>query len=215
MTLQLRRALTGLAVMAFTVLALAGRASAGSAQVTQFHLHGTFANALWVNDSPTRFTETILGASKLTEGSDMGGDQFTLFLDPNGGFTGATETKFHVTSGFSFTISQPLASASVSGSGLPATTCTYDANINLIGCSDTTIDVAAEWTGQGPISRSVFNEHFKSDGTSVTDHFNGTFRDATATGTFAGFPLSAEDLQFANLDTATTGRITVCIGTSC
>ncbi len=211
----MRRALTGLAVTAFTVLALAGPASAAPAQVTQFQLHGTFANALWVNDSPTRFTETILGASKLTRGSDMGGFQFTLFLDPNGGFTGATETTFHVTSGFSFTISQPLASASVSGSGLPATTCTYDANIILIGCSDTTVDVAADWTGQGPISRSVFNEHFRSDGTSVTGHFNGTFRDATATGTFAGFPLSADDLQFANLGTAATGTVTVCVGTNC
>ena len=36
----------------------------------------------------------------------------------------------------------------------------------------------ATWTGQGPITRSVFNDHFKTAGFSENDHFNGTDRAA-------------------------------------
>jgi len=211
----MRRALLALAVTMFTVLALAGPASAASGQVTRFSFHGTFADALWSTSSATSFTDTFVNVSKSLEGSELFVDQFTANLDANGNFTGATDTSADVTSGFSFAIQKSLASASTSGSGLPATTCTFDANFNLIGCSATTIDVNATWTGQGPISRAVFNEHFKSDGFSVTDHFNGTDRAATATGTVGGLTLGASELQFADLGTANAGTTVICIGTSC
>jgi hypothetical protein len=211
----MRRALTGLAVTALTVLALAGPASAASGQVTQFRFHGTFADALWITSSATSYTYTSVNVSKFLHGSELIATQFTGNLDANGNFTGATLTSADVTSGFTFTISQPLASASTSGSALPTTTCTYDANFNLIGCSPSTIDVTAAWTGQGPISRGVFTDHFKSDGFSETDHFNGTDRAATATGTIGGLTLSAGDLDFADLGTAKSGTTIVCIGGSC
>jgi hypothetical protein len=211
----MRRALIGLAAAALTLLALAGPAGAASAQVTQFRFHGTFANALWVTSSATQFTLTTVGASESSLGSELFADRFTIDEDASGAFTGATDITVHVTSGFSFSISQPLVSASVSGTGLPATTCTYDANIALIGCSATTIDLAAAWTGQGPIDRGVTNSHFRIDGFSDTTHSNGTARDATATGTFGGSTLSADDLQFADLGTTTSGFVTVCMGTSC
>jgi hypothetical protein len=211
----MRRALIGLAVTTFTVLALAGPASAASGQVTQFRFHGTFAEAFWFTSSATSSTDTFVNVSKSMQGSELFADQFTANFDANGNFTGATDTSADVTSGFSFAIKQSLASASLSGSGLPATTCTFDANFNLIGCSATTIDVNVTWTGQGPITRSVFNDHFKSDGFSANDHFNGTDRAATATGTMGGLTLTASELQFADLGTANSGTITICIGTSC
>ena len=211
----MRRALLALAVTAFTVLALAGPASAASGQVTRSSFHGTFATADWFTSSATSSTDTFVNASKSQQGSELFVDQFTANYDANGNFTGATDTSADVTSGFSFTIARSLAGASLSGSSLPAMTCTFDANFNLIGCSATTIDVTATWTGQGPVSRGVFNDHFKSDGFSVTDHFNGTDRAATATGTFNGNTLSASDLQFADLGTANSGTTTVCTGTSC
>jgi hypothetical protein len=211
----MRRALIGLAVTTFTVLALAGPASAASGQVTRFSFHGTFAEALWFTSSATSSTDTFVNVSKSMQGSELFVDQFTANFDTNGNFTGATDTSADVTSGFSFATKQTLASASLSGSGLPATTCTFDANFNLIGCSATTIDVTVAWTGQGPISRAVFNDHFKSDGFSENDHFNGTDRAATATGTIGGLTLSASELQFADLGTANSGTVTVCIGTSC
>jgi hypothetical protein len=37
-------------------------------------------------------------------------------------------------------------------------------DFTVIECADTTVDVSVTWTGHGPISRSVVNEHFKSDG---------------------------------------------------
>ena len=70
-------------------------------------------------------------------------------------------------------------------------------------------------TGQGPITRDVFNQHFKSDGLNVIDHFHGTSRAATATVTIGGITFSAAELQFADLGTTKAGTTTVCIGTSC
>jgi hypothetical protein len=211
----MRRALLTLAVTAFTVLALTWSASAASGQVTQFRFSGSFAEAVWEAPTATSVTDTAVFVSTSTQGSQLFADQFTEHLDANGNFTGATDTSAQVTSGFSFTVRQPLASASLSGSGLPATTCTYDANFNLIGCTATTIDVTAAWTGQGPITRGVFTSHFKSDGFSETSHSNGTFRKATATGTFNGNTLGASDPSVTDLSTTKSGDVTVCIGGSC
>jgi hypothetical protein len=211
----MRRALFGLAVMSLAALALAGPAAAASGQVTQERFHGTFATAGWLSSTATSITSTFVNVSKAKQGSELFVDQFTSTMDANGNFTGATDTSADVTSGFSFALQQPLASASLTGSSLPATACTFDANFNLVGCSATTIDVAATWTGQGPISRGVQNDHFKTDGFSVTDHFNGTDRNATATGTIGGLTLSASDFEFGDLGTTKSGTITVCVGSSC
>jgi hypothetical protein len=211
----MRRALTGLAVAALALLALAGPASAASGQVTQFRFHGTFADALWFTSSATSSTDTFVNVSKSARGSELFVDQFTANLDANGNFTGATDTSADVTSGFSFAIQQSLASASVSGSGLPARTCTFDANFNLIGCSATTIDATATWTGQGTISCAVSNDHFKSDGLVFTEHSNGAGRAAMATGTVGGLTLTAGDVEIAELGTTDQGSVAVCIGTSC
>jgi len=211
----MRRALTGLAVAALALLALAGPASAASAQVTHFRLSGTFAHAFWITRSATAITDDFVAASKSNQGPALLVDQFSENLDANGSITGFTDTLADVTSGFSFAVQQPLASASVSASGLPANTCSYDANFNLIGCTDTTIDATASWTGQGPISRSLSNTHFKSDGFSLTEHFSGTGRAATATGTVGGLTLTAGDLVDAEMGTTNDSIVTVCVGNSC
>ena len=212
----MRRALIGLAVTAFTVLTFAGPASAAPGQVTRFSFHGPFADAFWSTSSATSFTDTSVTVSKSMHSSELFVDQFSGNQDANGNFTGGTDTSADVTSGFSFAIQQSqLTSASTSGSGLPATTCTVDANFNFTDCHATTIDVSGTWTGQGPISRSVANDHFKSAGFSVNDHFSGTDRAATATGNVGGLTLGASDLQFADLGSTNSGTTTVCIGNSC
>jgi hypothetical protein len=212
----MRRVLLGAAVMALTVLAFAGPAGAASGQVTQFRFHGTFAAADWFTSSATSFTDTFINVSQSKQGSELIIDQFTAKLDANGNFIGGTDTLVDVTSGFSFAIDQArLASASTSGSGLPGETCTLAADFTEISCVPATIDVNAAWTGQGPISRSVFNDHFKSAGFSVNDHFSGTDRTATATATFGGLPQPLGELQSADLGTANSGTITLCIGNSC
>jgi hypothetical protein len=214
----MRRTLIGLAAAALTLLTLAGPASAATGQVkqvTHYRFSGTFADAGWYISSATSSTSTYVNVSQSNQGTELIVNQYTANFDANGNFTGETDTYADVTGGFSATIEKSLGSALTSGSGLPATTCTYDANYSQIGCSDTTIDVNASWTGQGPITRSVFNQHFKTVGFSENDHFTGTSRTATATGTAGGLTLSAADLQYADLGTTKSGTTTICIGSSC
>ncbi len=223
----MRRLFIGVAVAALTVLSLAGPASAASGQVATFRFHGTFADAFWSSSSATNsgttFTDTTISVSTSKQGSALYVDQFTGNLDANGNFTGGTDTLVGVpgamepgvTSGFSFTIDTPtLASASVNGSGLPATTCTFGADGEQLGCTDTTIDVSADWTGQGTISREVSNFHTKGGPFSLNDHFNGTSRAATASGTVAGVTLTAAESvsEATRLGTAHSGIIKRCIG---
>jgi hypothetical protein len=211
----MRRALIGLAVTTFTVLALAGPASPAPGQVTSVRLQGTDAVAFWSTISATSSTNTSVAVST-TQGSELVVDQFIVNLDASGNITGATDTSADVTSGFSFAIDQGrLSSASTSASGLPAMTCLFDTTLTEIGCSSTTINVAATWTGQGPILRVVSNARSKSDGFSVTFHFNGTDRAATATGTFAGATLGTSESQLTLLGSTKQSTITRCIGLSC
>jgi hypothetical protein len=210
----MRRAFLGLAVTALAVLAFAGPAGAATGQVTTFRFSGTFAEAVWSASTATSSTSASVFVGKSTQGSELSVNQVTETFDSSGNFTGATATFADVASGFSFTLLPSLTSASLSELGLPAFTCTYDANFNQT-CTDTTIDVTVAWTGQGPISRGIEINHFKSDGFSVTDRFKGTSRDATATGTIDGSTFTADALQFAHLATDISGTVTVCIGSSC
>ena len=212
----MKRALIGLAVTTFTVLALAGPASAASGQVTQVRFNGTFAEALWSTSSAASFTNYEVNVSTSKQGSELYVDQFTGNLNAMGNFTGGTDTFADVTTGFSFAIDKnQLTSASTNGSGLPAMTCSVDASGNESGCSATTMDATVTWTGQGPITRAVNNQHFKSSGFSQTNHVNGTDRAAAATGTVAGSTLGASELAFADLGFTNSGTITRCIGPSC
>jgi hypothetical protein len=183
---EMRRVLVGFAVAALAVLALAGPASAAPGQVTRFRFSGTVAEAHWLNNTATRSINTNIIVSDSTKGSGQ------LNVDQPG-LAGATLT---------------------SGSALPATSCTFDVNFKEIGCSDTTIyNVTASWTGQGPLGHSGNNSRLKTHGFSLTSHMNGTFRDATATGTVGDLTLGATD--DAQLGITRTGTTTICIGNSC
>jgi hypothetical protein len=212
---EIRRALAGLAGAAFILLALAGPASAAPAHVTHFKLSGTVADALWFTSSAASSTFTSVNASRSSQGPRLVVDQVTQNYDASGNFAGGTRTLADVANGFSFTLRQPLASASISGTALPATTCAFDANFNTIGCSATTIGVSVTWTGQGAITRGWFNEHFKNGGFSEIDHFYGTNRHAVATGIVGGLTLSTSELQFADLGTFKSDTVTVCVGSGC
>lgn len=212
----MRRLIAGLVVTVLAVLSLAGSASAATRQVTHFRFHGAFADAAWSVRSATRFTETFINVSRSKQGSQLFVDQFKGKLDKHGRFAGGTDTFVDVTSGFSFAINKSrLTSARLSGSGLRARTCVVTARGRQIHCRRTTINVKAAWTGHGPIGRSISNSHFKTAGFSINDHFNGTSRAATATGTVVGLRLRASALQFADLGTAHSGTVTRCIGTNC
>jgi hypothetical protein len=147
--------------------------------------------------------------------SQLSVDQITGNQDSGLNFTSGTDTFADVTSGFSFDIDKAqLTTATLSASGIPATTCALDANGNDINCTPTTIDVTVTWTGTGIIDRSSFNQLLKlQHGVSVVvlnQHVNGTSRSATTTGTFDGSPItgfgSGGTLGFANQSQIYLGR---------
>ncbi len=215
----MRRALFGLAVAALTVLALAGPAGAAAGQAHVFRFQGAFAEAVWTSSTDTSSTETDVTVSTSRQGSELFVGQFTTNFE-GANFTGFTSTQVGVpgepggvTSGFSFAIDQvKLTSATLSGAGLPAQTCTYDTAGDLTApCTDGTVDVEATWEGQGPITHGVNNSVMSGGGTVFVFHTNGTSRNATATATFTGLPAPLGDLSFADLGTTNSGQLKLCI----
>lgn len=202
----MRRAFFGLMMMALTALAFAVPASAAQGQVTHYRSQGLFAEAFWA----TADTDTYLTGGTSKDGPYVMVNQFVT--DPQTGNT--TQTSVRGTG--TFLIDQArLTAATLSATGLPGTTCTYDETGQQIGdCSSATIDVTASWTGEGPITRGVSNQHFKTGGFSMTEHFQGTFRDATATATITGLLAPLGDLQFADLGNTKQLDVELTIGAS-
>lgn len=216
----MRRSLIGFAVVALTVLSFAAPASAASGQVTHTRFRGNVAEAAWFKRTATGFTATSVAVVKTNQGSQLFADVFRGVLK-DGQFVGGTDTTLRgpgranfLTSGFTFHIGVPkLDAASVSGSGLPARRCTVNANGESSHCRRTTLTLNVKWTGQGPITRSVSTFHMKTAGFSLSSHFNGTDRAATATGTVNGRTLRR--LEFAHLSIAKSADIKRCIGNAC
>jgi hypothetical protein len=199
------------------MLSCVGPASASPGQTFHVRFNGTFAEAAWETSTASTITDTYINPSRTSNGQlQLFVDQFTQTVDQSGAFQGATDTSALVTSGFAFTIdSGKFNTASVSGTNIPAQTCTYDANFNLIGCTDTTIDASTNWTGQGPVTQSVTSDHFHTHGFTENDHFSGKSRGATATGTIGGLTLGSGDLAFADLGTTHSGSVVICVGATC
>lgn len=202
-------------VLAALILGLiAGPAAAARPFVTHYRFHGDFAEAGWLTLGDGSVTFSYVNAVKTRTDKELEVVQNTVLIDIGGNFAGEIDTFVDVSSGFTFTIdSGRLSGASMRGADLPATTCSYDADFNLIGCTDTTtIDASATWTGQGPIARGTFHNQYQSDGFKFTDHFQGTSRDATATGTVGSLTLITGDLDFADLGHSNYGAVDICIG---
>ena len=213
----MRRCLSCLVFVVLGVLLVVPSAGAATGQTFHFRFHGTFAEAEWFHATSTSFTDTYVNVSKSKSGSqELFLDRFRQTFDSNGNTTGGVDTSLDVTSGFSFSIdAKKFDTASLSGSGLPATRCTFDANFNLVGCSNVTLSVSVQWTGQGPLGHETANDHFKLGGFSVNDHFSGAVRNALASGTVGSATLSANDLAFADMGRANSGTVLVCIGNNC
>ena len=197
------------------VITAAGSASASEQVVQHYSFHGTVAEAVWDTRTPDTSTSTDITVARNQQGRRLFVYQFTDEFDQSGTFVGAAYTIADVTSGFALWIDASLSSASTSGQNLPATTCSYDADLNPVGCTASTLDVEATWTGQGPITRDESTAQFHSDGFTSTYHERGASRDATAIGVLNDLSLTSGDLEEAHLATATYGSLEVCIGSDC
>lgn len=84
------------------------------------------------------------------------------YYDASMNFTKETCTRGDISSGFAYTFDGAhLTHASVRASGIPAYTCSVDANFEPIGqCKPAApISVKATWTGRGPITYSTFTSY--------------------------------------------------------
>jgi hypothetical protein len=207
----LRTLVAGLA--ASLVVAGAPASAASQHQVSTFH--GVVAEAVWDTSSPTGSTSTDLAVARNSQGRWLSLYQFTTSIDESGRYTGATLLTASAQTGFSLLLNGALMQAHVSATSLPATACTYNAADVLQTCNATTIDLAATWQGQGPISTTASEAHFHSDHFTSTYHERGFLRAATATGTVNGVPLSAADIVDAHLGKETYGDHEICVGSDC
>jgi hypothetical protein len=212
----MNRILNVMVVAISLVAAGAASSSAAPGQVSHYRLRGAVAEAAWAKTVGTDFVGAYVQSSDSKQGSELNVEQFHDRYDGNGRFIGSTVKHAAVTSGYSFAIDKArLDTATVDASGVPATLCRFDANWNQIGrCSQTTLDVHAAWTGEGLITRAVKNDHYRYHGFSITEHSNGTERNATATATINGVDLT-RDFLFASLTTNNYGNTVVCLHTAC
>lgn len=163
-----------------------------SGPVARVTYHDTFVNA---GESATRIDGTR------SNGPFAYFDQVTYSFDRRGNFVFGSETiGFADGAAVTYAADKKLTSASVDAS-VPVQTC--DASWT---CADAgTVSVAASWTGYGAISRSSGSGRYSGDGFHYSFHFNGTSRQATATG--------YGNAQWAELDNGTYSER--CIGSGC
>jgi hypothetical protein len=171
----MRRALVGTAFTAIALLAIAQPANAaprpapaglGSATTTT----DKNASATWVSDPTSTaagFTQRIWQVqfdvfSSLPDAIVLNVSSCVDYYDSNMTFKKETCTAGAIPSGFTSTVDAAnLTHASVSASGIPAQTCSTDANFQPIGqCKPAApMSVKATWTGQGPITYSKYIEY--------------------------------------------------------
>jgi hypothetical protein len=213
----MKRIAVGMLVVLGLVAVASGTSSAASpGQVSHFRSHGSAAEAAWARVVGTDFVGVYVQASTSKQGGELNVEQFHDRYNAQGQFLGSTVAHAAVSSGYLFTIDKArLDVATVNATGVPATLCRFDANWNPVGtCSHTALDVWAAWTGQGLITRAVKNDHYRYHGFSLTEHSNGSERNATATAIVNGIDLTS-DFLFAGLTTNNYGSTTICLHSAC
>jgi hypothetical protein len=181
--------------------------------------NGTFATAEWVSQTPQTATDTAITAIRHPGlgGTELTVTQIVTTYDAAGNPIDTTQTTVDALSGFIFTIDGTLfRQAAVAGLNLPAQTCD-----ELTGaCSATTLDVSAQWSGQGAITRGAITSkdiEVRSNFLFIQiEHMAGATRAAAATGTIGAQTYSATDaISPPTLGTIRTGFIFLCLDGGC
>jgi hypothetical protein len=120
----------------------------------------------------TKFPSTTLSLYQFSYKFDRKGNY--IFVSDSYGFGDAT-----------LSVGRQLKSASASAT-VPITTCTVDRRGNWTCRDNGTVTVSASWTGWGDLVRSNGNYHTVSKGFTYNSHFQGMYRDATASGQVNG-----------------------------
>jgi hypothetical protein len=180
---------------------------------------GTFATAEWVSQTAQEATDTSITVVRHPGqgGTELTVTQAVTTYDAAGNPIDSTQTTVDALSGFTFTIDGTLfTNAAVAGSNLPAQTCD-----ELTGaCSATTLDVSAQWSGQGTITRGAIASRdieTRSNFLNILiEHMAGATRAATATGTIGAQTYTAADAILPpTLGTIRTGFVFLCLDGGC
>jgi len=136
--------------------------------------------------------------------------------DTTGALVGSLEIVQFIDTGlgYTFSIDKTLGTATLVASDLPVTQCRYDTARNLLGCTETMIDLDVTWTARAPIVRDRDVARVVEQGYVIVAVSHSDTRDALATGVVAGIAVTNEDLIFAELSKVRFGFIRVCI-TNC
>lgn len=212
----MRRHLAALAVTPLALMAFAGPAAAQSqagSPVTHLNERSRSAEALWSSESGGLVTDSWVTVYQTSAGTELHLQRATY--DPSGP-SGAVVTSADAASGFTFTFSRQLTTATVTATDLPVLTCTLDEIGEPIGeCTASTVDVTLTWTGAGKITRGTYMEHQKGDGYSVNVHVTWTSRAASVAGSVSGFGLSAANFRYASLSQNKQVKTGRCFGDAC
>ena len=205
----MRRALVGSALTAIALFVIAEPANAAPAAPADLGSPtistAKDADAIWVSDpikTSSGFKQNIwevrFDISSVPDGNALNVSSCVQYLDNNMMLKKQTCTDGFVASGFTYTLDAAgLTHASVRASGVPAQTCSSDANFQPIGqCKPAApMSVKATWTGQGLITYSKFITYVPGVYRLVQASKS---RDADASATFNGKSPTGQ-LIFGNL----------------
>jgi hypothetical protein len=207
----LARALVTTATMGCALLTTAGPAGAGPSDHHRVIETGPEFGAFWMWNAPgTSFTAQVHATNRLltTSGSSrpsLVASLWTTRYDDAWNMTGETPIEVDTAAGYDPRFERPLPGATVRAAALPATSCDYDADLDVIGCTATTIGLAITVTGAGEIQKGpaiVVNQ--KAPGFQLHAWGNGSWQQATAVGTLARMALPVGE---GYLSDGTTGLV--------
>jgi hypothetical protein len=210
------RKITVAIVAAVVVAAAAGGAGAAGGTVTRDWFHGKFAESSWTTSSGGVTTYFTLLAAREETGPSRGTthlflDECTGCFDADGNFIGGVDVAGETSVGVSFAIDTvKYTAASVRGT-VPLTRCTVDVNGNASGCADAgAANVAAAWTGVGPIPRRPETVVSRGGGCLFVDHSSSFERLATVDIHLDGALVQPDTIGLTGFGVGNGGLITVC-----
>lgn len=202
----MKRTLAAVAAIPLALVALAAPASAAKPQVTRTADSGSYAAASTELEMAKFFVNPVATRS---------GTHLTLWYGKADGAGGSVETMVQADHGFTFTIDRArLGSATLVGTGLPATTCTWHEDTEL-GCVSSSVDVSLTWKGEGAIARGGSTSHEKRAGFMMVTHGSGTSRNATVSGSVHVGGTSISTFDYAELGTFRNFQMVHCTGAAC
>ncbi len=151
---------------------------------------GMGASAGWSENTDGVYTDKSINVMETDDGTDI--SVYIWTYDEN---TGNSFDKwgYMFTQEDVFTIDNKLESATLSPVDIELNACVYDSDAETYICTEETVTIAAQWTGEGNVMKSSSSSIFKYDDFMSKYSDNSMFREATATGSINDVDLGPSD----------------------